>query len=139
MKRFSLTFAYALLLIVGVFHTSFHSIDENVPCLMGTFYGSHGSKSITLVINSARFNSRVSMRGTLSGYNTVGGNTRPVNGIFKLGKRGVYEVTLDEPGDHQYDGTFYFTATCYSNGTAFDGRWEAYHSGLIRKVYANNF
>lgn len=88
--------------------------------LLGKWKGTLRDKSITVVIENIDGN-------TVTGYNIVGTNKRPLNGrIYQndlegdgecLGNGDSYKLVLSEPGDDKWDGVFkiYFRFCTYEN------------------------
>lgn len=69
--------------------------------LLGSYVGIFGDNKITLLITKATADS-------VEGRSVVGGNDRPFKGTIKE-LNGKYNITAQEPGDDQYDGSFDFT------------------------------
>ena len=67
------------------------------------------------------------LAGTLYGHSIVAGNMRPFTGAAKQEGK-VYTVTVKEPGDDQYDGSFEFKI--YSDLDSINGTWTANKKSL---------
>jgi hypothetical protein len=66
--------------------------------------------------------------GQISGRSIVAGNDRPFSGTYTEEPSGAYAVSVREPGDDRYDGTFEFTIS--KDGRTVEGTWTAYDQGL---------
>ena len=101
-------------------------ISAAIPALIaekaiGTYSGSFNKGMITLVINYIS-------GSTVSGYDTHKGLRRNINGKGAL-KDGHLDFVLKEPGDHPFDGTFYFSLDTAS--LKISGKWVAKDSAKI--------
>lgn len=81
--------------------------------LTGLYTGDFDGKKIYITINYARNNH-------LAGYNVHLGLRRNVSGSYKIANNGV-DVTLNEPGDHPFDGRF--TIHLDASGEKGNGKW----------------
>lgn len=81
--------------------------------LTGLYTGDFDGKKIYITINYARNNH-------LAGYNVHLGLRRNVSGSYQIASDGI-EVTLNEPGDHPFDGKF--TIHLDAVGEKGTGKW----------------
>jgi hypothetical protein len=81
--------------------------------LTGLYTGDFNGKKIYITINYARNNH-------LAGYNVHLGLRRNVSGTYKIASDGI-DVTLNEPGDHPFDGKF--TIHLDAVGEKGTGKW----------------
>lgn len=81
--------------------------------LTGLYTGDFDGKKIYITINYARNNH-------LAGYNVHLGLRRNVSGSYKIAGDGI-DVTLNEPGDHPFDGKF--TIHLDAAGDKGTGKW----------------
>ncbi|GLB47912.1 YARHG domain-containing protein [Neptunitalea lumnitzerae] len=69
---------------------------------------------------------------TVTGYSVVSGNERPFTGTITENDGVTFAVTLEEPGDNTYDGTFTFIMTKHS----LRGTWTPFKKGsTIKRKY----
>ncbi len=88
---------------------------EDLSYILGTWKGTIGSDAITIVIENVE-------GYFVTGYNIVGGNRRPISGTLEDSGYAVVcatacNGTLNEPGDHKWDGSFELQ---------FEGVYEGY-------------
>lgn len=81
--------------------------------LTGLYTGDFDGKKIYITINYARNNH-------LAGYDVHLGLRRNVSGSYKVTSDGI-DVTLNEPGDHPFDGKF--TIRLNADGEKGSGKW----------------
>ena len=105
--------------------------------LVGTWKGTLGDKPFTLHIETVNGN-------TLTGWNQVGNNRRPITGTFtdvrEDGSAIIFDLALREPGTDKWDGKFDLTlASPMSNAapTFCSGTWTCYQKPLTKEVAAN--
>ena len=85
---------------------------------------------------------------TISGYNIVDKNRRPVTGTFTV-KRDlvlmfewgeaqvailIFDIILKEPGDDKYDGEFNLKIKAADYGWTGTGSWKSFDGKLNREV-----
>lgn len=95
--------------------------------MIGTYSGSFGENEIMLKIDKIDPKSF-----TVSGKNTVSGNSRPLKGTVEILENVCYFV-LKEPGDQQFDGVFEFKISkkyLYE----IQGVWRA-NNGQLERAY----
>ncbi|MDP6907858.1 MAG: hypothetical protein QF371_00055 [Flavobacteriales bacterium] len=76
-----------------------------IQLLVGEWEGEMGGKPLQVVI------SEISADNTVSGYNVLGSNKRPVEGTCTVATIDqycaiAYDVKLNEPSDDEWDGVF---------------------------------
>ena len=111
--------------------------DAATGDLVGTWKGTLGEKPFTLHIEAVSGN-------TLTGWNQVDSNRRPITGTFtdvrEEGSAITFELNLREPGTDKWDGKFDLTlASPISNAasTFCSGTWTCYKQPLTKEVAAN--
>lgn len=62
-------------------------------------------------------------RDSIFGHSVVAGNNRPFKGTFTL-EKGIYTISVKEPGDDKYDGEFSFSSN--PDASQVEGMWNAY-------------
>lgn len=104
--------------------------------LVGTWKGTLGGKPFTLNIEAANGN-------TLTGWNQVDDNRRPITGTFtdvqQDGSSIVFELALREPGTDKWDGRFDLTLASPMSKAAptyCSGTWYSFQGGLQKDVEA---
>jgi hypothetical protein len=102
-----------------------HSKFDKSNNILGMYVGAFGKNMINIMLYKME-------NGITEGYSVCAGNFRKLNGTYKRGGEGIYELKLDEPGDDQYDGSFEFT----TNGDDLSGKWTPFKTeGNSAKTY----
>lgn len=92
---------------------------------IGVYTGAFGDNEIGLEIISINPKTL-----SVTGSNSVAGNSRPLKGTIEILDNVCYFV-LNEPGDDQYDGVFEFKIYKNSN-TSLEGTWRSNDGTLTR-------
>ena len=93
--------------------------------MIGAYSGSFGENEIMLKIENID-----PKTFSVTGKNTVSGNSRPLKGTIEILDNVCYFV-LNEPGDNPYDGVFEFKIYKNSN-TSLEGSWRSNDGTLTR-------
>ena len=125
-----------------------NEINDATKIMLGTWSGEMNGKKLTVVINEVNGQS-------LSGFNILGTTKRALKGHFQIGSwdqpcAKAFDVTLNEPGDDQWDGVFTLKFVGYRNanesdqglecvgpysGSEASGSWEANNGKLSHEFY----
>ena len=92
---------------------------------IGVYTGAFGDNEIELEIISINPKTL-----SVTGSNSVAGNSRPLKGTIEILDNVCYFV-LNEPGDDEYDGVFEFKIYKNSN-TSLEGTWRSNDGTLTR-------
>lgn len=87
--------------------------SESSRIISGIWTGEMNGKKLKIVVENVDGN-------TLTGYNILGSNRRPLRGIFQNGSfdqpcSKALEATLSEPGDDKWDGVYTIKFVGYQN------------------------
>lgn len=96
--------------------------------MIGAYSGSFGEYEIMLKIEKIDPKTL-----SVTGKNTVAGNSRPLKGTIEILDNVCYFV-LNEPGDQQFDGVFEFKINKNSS-TSLNGSWRSNDGALERDYY----
>jgi hypothetical protein len=109
------------------------TIEENIYNInaaehpaYGYWVGAFGKNKINIAIANIEGDS-------VKGHSVCAGNFRAIKGTIRQAEENVFEVTMREPGDDQYDGEFRFKLDL--NKKELTGSWKPYKNTVGAKTY----
>jgi flagellar biosynthesis GTPase FlhF len=110
------------------------SIENSI--LINQYSGTLGNKTFKLEIEKVDDDN-------IEGYNITGEKRRPVKGFvltkwLDVDDTKVFNLVLNEPGDDEWDGKFYFTIYFSPKGNGGRGEWKSFNGKLKREISINS-
>lgn len=103
-----------------------YKINAAESPLYGYWVGAFGKNKINIALAYAD-------KDSIFGHSVCAGNFRAIKGTLKESGPGVYNITMFEPGDDQYDGEFTFTIDI--DKKELTGTWKPYKPTVSAKEY----
>jgi hypothetical protein len=103
-----------------------YKINASENPLYGYWVGAFGKNKINIALANRTNDS-------IFGHSVCAGNFRPIKGTIKESEPEVYTISMNEPGDDQYDGTFNFTIDVRKS--ELTGNWKPYKNTAGAKDY----
>lgn len=103
-----------------------YKINASENPLYGYWVGDFGKNKINIALAHTSGDS-------IFGHSVCAGNFRPIAGTLKETGPGVYSISMQEPGDDPYDGTFLFTIDV--DKKELSGSWKPFKNTTGAKNY----
>lgn len=103
-----------------------YNINSSENPLYGYWVGSFGKNKINIAIADVEGD-------VIRGHSVCAGNFRPIKGTIKKREENIFDISMREPGDDQYDGEFKFTLDLNKN--ELSGSWKPYKNTVAAKKY----
>jgi hypothetical protein len=109
-----------------VIEENIYQINSSENPLYGYWVGRFGKNKINIAIAHIEGD-------MIKGHSVCAGNFRPITGTIGNSEDNVYDITMREPGDDQYDGEFRFKIDLTKN--ELSGTWKPYKKTVDAKTY----